>query len=37
VFIKHTLITKQNVNTYYPNDALAIPPDMNSLLFNRYH
>ena len=37
VFVKHTLITKQNVDVYYPNDALAEPPDMNSLLFHRYH
>ena len=37
VFVKHSLITKQNVDEYYPNDALAAPPDMNSLLFNRFH
>ncbi len=37
VFVKHTLLTKQNVNVHYPNDALTEPPDMNSLLFNRYH
>ena len=37
VFIKHTLITKQNVDVHYPNDALSPSPDMNSLLFNRYH
>ncbi len=37
VFVKHSLITKQNVNTYYPNDALAARPNMDSLLFNRYH
>ncbi len=37
VFIKHSLITRQNVNNYYPNDALAVPPDTDRLLFNRYH
>lgn len=37
VFVKHTLITKQNVDVYYPNDALSASPDMNSLLFHRYH
>lgn len=37
VFIKHALLTKQNVDAYYPNDALAERPDLNSLLFNRYH
>jgi ribose transport system substrate-binding protein len=37
VFVKHTLITRQNVDSYYPNDALAVRPDMNSLLFHRYH
>jgi ribose transport system substrate-binding protein len=37
VFIKHTLITRENVNDLYPNDALAVAPDPNSLLFNRYH
>ncbi len=37
VFIKHTLITKENVNNYYPNDTLAVQPVMNSLLFHRYH
>ncbi len=26
VFIKHTLITKENVNVYYPNDTLAVQP-----------
>jgi len=37
VFIKHALISKQNVDSYYPNDSLAVQPGMNSLLFNRYH
>jgi ribose transport system substrate-binding protein len=37
VLIKHTLISRQNVNLYYPNDALAVWPDLNTLLFNRYH
>jgi ribose transport system substrate-binding protein len=37
VFIKHTLITAQNVDDYYPNDALIPPTDADSLLFGRYH
>jgi ribose transport system substrate-binding protein len=37
VFIKHTLITAQNVNDYYPNDALFPPTNADSLLFGRYH
>jgi ribose transport system substrate-binding protein len=37
VFMKHTLITAQNVDDYYPNDALASSPDADSLLFQRYH
>jgi ribose transport system substrate-binding protein len=37
VFMKHTLITRENVNDYYPNDALVVPPAPDSLLFNRYH
>jgi len=37
VFIKHTLITAQNVDNYYPNDALIPPTDADSLLFGRYH
>jgi len=37
VFVRHTLITKENVDEYYPNDALAAAPDTDSLLFNRYH
>jgi ribose transport system substrate-binding protein len=37
VFIKHALITRENVDAYYPNDTLAVLPVMNSLLFNRYH
>ena len=37
VFVKHTLISAQNVDHYYPNDALAVVPDTDSLLFGRYH
>jgi ribose transport system substrate-binding protein len=37
VFIKHTLITAQNVDDFYPNDALIPPTDADSLLFGRYH
>ncbi|MDQ2839945.1 MAG: hypothetical protein M3Y72_02670 [Acidobacteriota bacterium] len=37
VFVKHTLITARNVNELYPNDVLSVPPDMDSLLFGRYH
>ena len=37
VFVKHTLITGHNVDHYYPNDALAVVPDTDSLLFGRYH
>ncbi len=37
VFVKHALITAHNVDQYYPNDALAIVPDTDSLLFGRYH
>jgi ribose transport system substrate-binding protein len=37
VYTKHTLLTRQNVDHYYPNDALAPLPDMDALLFHRYH
>lgn len=37
VFIKHTLITAQNVDEFYPNDALMPPMNADSLLFGRYH
>jgi ribose transport system substrate-binding protein len=37
VFMKHTLITRQNVDNFYPNDALVASPTPDSLLFNRYH
>ncbi|HJY06683.1 MAG TPA: hypothetical protein VJ323_10205, partial [Bryobacteraceae bacterium] len=37
VFIKHALITAQNVDDYYPNDALILTPNADSLLFGRYH
>ena len=37
VFTKHISITRQNVDHYYPNDALVTPPAPDSLLFNHYH
>ena len=37
VFVKHTFIASHNVDHYYPNDALAVVPDTDSLLFGRYH
>lgn len=36
-FMKHEVITSQNVDSYYPNDALASPPDPESMLCGRYH
>ncbi|HSU33895.1 MAG TPA: substrate-binding domain-containing protein [Bryobacteraceae bacterium] len=36
LFVKHTLITAQNVDHYYPNDSLSVVPDMDSLLLGRY-
>lgn len=37
VFMKHTLITRENVDNHYPNDALVASPAPDALLFNRYH
>jgi ribose transport system substrate-binding protein len=37
VFMKHVLLTSQNVDHHYPNDALASSPNADSLLFGRYH
>jgi ribose transport system substrate-binding protein len=37
VFVKHILITKQNVDHHYPNDALLHVPDADTLLWNFYH
>jgi ribose transport system substrate-binding protein len=37
VFVKHVLITAENVDNYYSNDALMNVPDADSLLWNFYH
>ena len=37
VFVKHTLITAENVDHYYPNDALINIPDADQLLWKFYH
>jgi ribose transport system substrate-binding protein len=37
VFVKHALVTPQNVDHYYPNDVLSPVPDMDAMLFGRYH
>jgi ribose transport system substrate-binding protein len=37
VFVKHALITPDNVNHHYPNDVLAPAPDIDSMLFGHYH
>lgn len=37
VFVKHVLITAENVDRYYPNDALLPVPDADALLWNLYH
>ena len=37
IFVKHTLISPQNVDHFYPNDAQVMVPDTDSLLFGRYH
>jgi len=37
VFIKHALLTAQNVNELYPNDMLSKPPATDLLLFGHYH
>jgi ribose transport system substrate-binding protein len=37
VFVKHTLITAENVDHYYPNDAMLVTPDADTLLWNFYH
>lgn len=35
-FIKHHLITSENVNTFYPNDNLITSADSDSLLFSQH-
>jgi len=37
VFVKHTLITAENVDHHYPNDALLSVPDADTLLWKFYH
>lgn len=37
VFVKHLLITSENVDHYYPHDALLDVPDADTLLWNFYH
>jgi ribose transport system substrate-binding protein len=37
VFVKHTLITAENVDHYYPNDAMLVTPGADTLLWNFYH
>jgi ribose transport system substrate-binding protein len=36
LFVKHGLITAQNVDHHYPNDSLSVVPDTDSLLLGRY-
>ncbi|MGH9652146.1 MAG: substrate-binding domain-containing protein [Bryobacteraceae bacterium] len=36
-FVRHVLITAENVNKHYPNDVLPSALDADSLLFYRYH
>lgn len=37
VFVKHALITAENVSRYYPNDALLPVPNADTLLWDSYH
>lgn len=37
VFVDHTLITAENVDHYYPNDALINVPDPYELIWKFYH
>jgi ribose transport system substrate-binding protein len=37
VFVKHLLITSENVDHYYPHDALLNVPAADTLLWNFYH
>ena len=35
-FIKHHLITTENVDAFYPNDQLIMSADSDSLLFSQH-
>lgn len=37
IFVKHRLITAENVDHYYPNDAMLVTPPADTLLWNFYH
>jgi ribose transport system substrate-binding protein len=37
VFVKHILITTENVDHHYPNDAMLKVPDADALLWKFYH
>jgi ribose transport system substrate-binding protein len=37
IFVNHTLITAENLERYYPNDALIAVPDSDELLWKFYH
>jgi len=37
VFVKHVLITAENVDHYYPHDAMITVPDPDLLLWKSYH
>jgi ribose transport system substrate-binding protein len=37
VFVKHILITAENVDHHYPNDALIPVPDADTLLWKLFH
>lgn len=37
IFVKHILITKENVDHHYPNDAMLNVPNADALLWNFYH
>jgi ribose transport system substrate-binding protein len=37
LFVKHALITADNVDQYYPNDALLPVPDADTLLWHFFH
>ena len=37
VFVKHTLITAENVDSFYPNDAMLSVPDADTLLWKFFH
>ncbi len=37
LFVKHILITAENVDHHYPNDAILAVPAADALLWNFYH